>query len=385
MTGFEIYIFVLCLIVFLLLTAMFAYLISHITKMEIQFIRYGHRDEVIKKEREKELNRNKNLSQALLWTNRILSLLLCLALIAVFAFAIYVRATEDRPANGIPSIKVVKSESMSKKNSKNDYLFTNDLDNQFQMFDIVICKHLPDEKDLELYDVVVYKQDDMYIIHRIVGIEEPNAKHPDQRHFLLQGDANERADQFPVLYSQMQGIYEGERIQFAGSFLLFLQSPAGWLCVLLVVFGMIISPIVERLIEKEKKKRLALLFPDEPKEEAVPQAEKDTGIIQLMPKQVLVYKYANNDELCHVGTSVLERHYQDGDTVDIRSLKSKRLVNLKSKRLGVIYTSDVSKRLTVNASSCSKRAHEAIVNAGGSVKLLQDQENEQSLRGERND
>ena len=45
MTGFEIYVFVLCLVVFTLLTAMFTYLIASLTKMEIQFIRYGHRDE----------------------------------------------------------------------------------------------------------------------------------------------------------------------------------------------------------------------------------------------------------------------------------------------------------------------------------------------------
>ena len=138
MTGFEIYVFILCLIVFSLLTAMFTYLLSYITKMEIQFIRFGHRDETIKKEREKELNKNKNLSRALLWSNRIVSLIVCSLLIVVFVFAIYVRTTEDKAANGIPSIKIVKSESMAKKNSKNTYLFLNNLDDQFQMFDIVI-------------------------------------------------------------------------------------------------------------------------------------------------------------------------------------------------------------------------------------------------------
>ena len=116
MTGFEIYVFILCLIVFSLLTAMFTYLISYIVRMEIKFIRFGHRDETIKKEYEKELNKNKNLSRAILWSNKIISLLFCAILIAAFVFAIYVRTTEDKAANGIPSIKVVKSESMAKKN-----------------------------------------------------------------------------------------------------------------------------------------------------------------------------------------------------------------------------------------------------------------------------
>lgn len=380
MTGFEIYVLVLCLIVFVLLTAMFSYLIGYITKMELQFIRFGHRDEAIKKEKEKQLNRNKNLSQAVLWFNRGLSLLLCLILIAVFAFAIYVRATEDKPANGIPSIKIVKSESMAKKNAKNEHLFVYGLDDQFQMFDIVICNHIPAEKDLELYDVVVYEQDDIQIIHRIVGIEEPNEKHPNERHFLLQGDANERADKFPVLYSQMRGIYEGQRIQYVGSFLLFLQSPAGWLCILLIVFGMIVTPIVERLIENEKKKRLALLFPcsaEEENEEEKEAKKPNFRLYNLTLKQMLIFKYAKKYRHCSVGTNVLDKYYQDGDVVELSSLKEKELVRTRSERLNIILTGKLSKRLTIYAHSCTKKAHEEIVKAGGTVTLLQDPSKEE--------
>lgn len=263
MTSFEIYVFLLCFIVFSLLTAMFTYLLTSITKMEMELIRFGHRDEAIKK----QLNKKKKESRVLLWIGRIMSLLLCLIFVATFSFAVYIRATEERPANGIPSIKVVKSESMAEKNAANKYLFDNSIDDQLQMFDIVICRHLPAEDELELYDVVVYKQDDIYVIHRIVGIEEPNEQHPNERHFLLQGDAVERPDTFPVLYSQMQGIYEGSRIPFVGSFVLFLQSPAGWLCVLLVIFAMIATPVVEKKIKEETDKRI-LTFADHPYEEA---------------------------------------------------------------------------------------------------------------------
>ena len=121
---------------------------------------------------------------------------------------------------------------------------------------MIVTHHLPEENELELYDIVVYKQEDVYVIHRIVGIEEPNAKHPDCRHFLLQGDAVMNPDQFPVLYSQMQGVYKGERVPFIGSFILFMQSPAGWLCVLLVLFVIIITPILEKKLDSEEKARL---------------------------------------------------------------------------------------------------------------------------------
>ncbi len=262
MTAHDIYTFILCFIVFSLLTAMFSYLITCITKMELELIKHGHRDEAIKKELKK-----KRENRVFLWINRIVSLLLCVILVSAFSFAVYIRATEGRPANGIPSIKVVKSESMAKKHPENTYLLDNNLNDQFQMFDVVVCNHLPAEDELKVYDIVVYKQDDMYVIHRIVGIEEPNENHPSVRHFLLQGDAVENPDKFPVLYNQMQGIYEGNRIPFVGSFILFLQSPAGWLCVLLVIFAMIATPIVEKKIKEATDKRTST-FADNVSEEA---------------------------------------------------------------------------------------------------------------------
>ena len=253
MTSFEIYVFCLCFIVFTLLTAMFSYLITALTKQELELIETGLRDMKIQEEFEKK---NSNGHRAAVWVSRVLSLLLSLAFLAAFSAALYIRVNDDRPANGIPSIKVVKSNSMAKKNEENTYLVKNNLDNQLQMFDVVICNHMPAEEDLQLYDIVVYKQEDMYVIHRIVGIEDPNEKHPNERYFLLQGDAVERPDKFPVLYSQMQGIYEGTRIPFIGSFIMFLQSPAGWLCMLLVVFAMIVSPIIEKILNDAKRMRL---------------------------------------------------------------------------------------------------------------------------------
>ena len=262
MTGYDLYVFILCLVVFLLLTAIFAYLIGSMAKMEISLIRCGHRDDTIKKELEKE----KNQSLVFLWINRVLSILLCLVFMTMFFFAVYIRATEDKSANGIPSIKVVKSESMAWKNEKNTYLYTNHLDDQFQMFDIIVLSHLPAEEDLELYDIVVYRYQDTYVIHRIIGIEEPNEKHPNERQFLLRGDAVAWSDEFPVLYSQMQGIYEGVRIPYVGSFVMFLQSPAGWLCIGLVVISMIAMPIIDSKMKKEMLAR-ASTFDDDVSEE----------------------------------------------------------------------------------------------------------------------
>lgn len=255
MTSFEIYVFILCFVVFAVFTVLFGYMIWLLVQMNLKMVRHGLVDEDITKEYEKE----KNARPVVDWLCKGLSLLLCLVFGVVFLISLWMNVTEDRPANGIPSVKVVKSDSMATKDEQNRYLVENDLNDQIQMFDVVVCNHLPPEEELELYDIVVYERDGIYVIHRIVGIEEPNEQHPEQRHFLLQGDANQYADEFPVLYSQMKGIYEGFRIPFVGSFVLFMQSPAGWLCILLVVFAMIATPIVEKKMRQARTERLTAI------------------------------------------------------------------------------------------------------------------------------
>ncbi|MBQ8345424.1 MAG: hypothetical protein IJY42_04060 [Clostridia bacterium] len=82
----------------------------------------------------------------------------------------------------------------------------------------------------------------------------------------MQGDAVERPDRFPVHYSQIKAIYRGQHVPFVGSFVFFMQSPAGWLCFLLIVFGMIWASVLERKLIDEKEVRLVkmqLLAPDQ--------------------------------------------------------------------------------------------------------------------------
>ena len=253
MTDYEIYVFALCFIVFSLLTATFSYLIYLYGHQEVELIRAGERDRQI----EIDFEKRKTLKyQAFLWLGRFISLALCVAFSVTFAFALHLRSKEYAPIGDVPEIKVVKSSSMETKNEKNEYLFANELNDQFDMFDIIFCEKLPAEEDLQLYDIVMYKQRDRYIIHRIIAIEEPNEQHPHSRYFTLRGDAIGQSDQSPVFYSQMQGIYRGERVPFVGSFIMFLQSPAGALCMLLIVFAIIIAPIAEGILEKERRARL---------------------------------------------------------------------------------------------------------------------------------
>ena len=252
---YDSYVFILCLIVYVLLAVISAIVVTTITKMSIRLIKHGAEDDKIKKEYEKRKRKRK---RGIL--ERIISLLFCVIFLFAFAFSLYVNVQEDAYFSNIPTLKVVNSASMSKKHEKNKYLTENNLNDQFQTFDLICLYELPAEEDLKLYDIVLYEVDDVLIIHRIVEIEEPNEQHPNERYFRLQGDAVERADRFPVKYSQMKAIYRGENVPYLGSFVAFLQSPAGWLCIILIVVAMIASPVFDKKISRAMDERYAYLL-----------------------------------------------------------------------------------------------------------------------------
>jgi len=230
-------------------------MIATITIMKLRMIRSGLEDNEIKEEQNKKTVVNRVGSILI----KIFDILICLSILFAFIFSAYVGYNEGKVSNGMPILNVIKSGSMADKNENNTYLFDNNLNNQLQVFDIIVTHKMPAEEDIELYDIIVYEKDGLYVVHRVVGIEEPNEYHPNSRYFRFQGDAVGSPDRNPVFYSQMCGIYKGERIPFIGSFILFLQSPAGWLCLILVFFSMIATPIVEKKLLKAVNERLNII------------------------------------------------------------------------------------------------------------------------------
>lgn len=260
--SFKTYVLLLCLFVFIAFTAVFTAMIVYMVKQQIKMIRAGILDQGIQQEFSPERCEKKETGC------KICTGIVCGLVTLVFLFSAYAGLFGDGLVKNIPSVKVVASPSMSDKYEKNTYLFDHDLNNQLNTFDLIVLHKLPAEEDLQLYDIVVYQMGDYMVIHRIVGIEEPNEEHPNERHFLLQGDAAENPDRFPVRYSQMRSIYKGQRMPFVGSFVYFMQSPAGVLCYLLILFAVIATPMVEKKLKQEALLRLA-----ESEEKAVAYAE----------------------------------------------------------------------------------------------------------------
>ena len=255
MEPFEIYSLVISIITYILLLSVGIFIIALVLKLSLKLIKSGAEDKEILKEYKKENAKKKNCA-----LDCISSILMCIIFVGLFAFSIYVGFTTNNYYDNVPTLKVVSSSSMANKNEKNDYLFENNLNNQFNTFDLIAVYKAPKEEDIKLYDIVVYEIDGYLVIHRVVGIEEPNERHPNERWFSLQGDAISQTDRFPVKYSQIKAIYKNEKVPFVGSFIMFMQSPLGYISIILVVIAMIATPILENKIKKAKNERLEILF-----------------------------------------------------------------------------------------------------------------------------
>lgn len=292
MTAYEWYTFILSFIVLASLTAIFTVFLRMMIMSYLKLVRNGLEDEAILEEYSTEKK-----ATPLDIINNIASIVICAVLIIVFIFSTVINITENKNPFGLPSLSVVKSSSMSYKYSKNTYLEQNGLDDQFDMFDIIVVDAIPDEFDIELYDVIVYEmQDGTLVVHRVIEIEEPNSSHPDHRYFKFRGDAVDNSDRYPVLYSQMKGIYSGHSIKFVGSFVMFMQSPAGWICILLVIFAMIATPIIEKKLDREKRLRLALICPVcEPQPEPEPEPI-DPEIIEIKDELSVILELSRSQK-----------------------------------------------------------------------------------------
>ena len=269
--NFNVYVLVVCIFVFVALVGVFSFMITALVKMQMRAIRCGLEDEQLKAGR--EASKEKRGCTSIIFGS-VLPAVVSILLATVFIFSTVVAITEDNKVGKMPVLKVVLSPSMSAVSEKNEHLIRDNVTDRIYTFDLVLLKELPAEEDLEIYDVVVYEVDKNLVLHRIVNIEEPNASHPDERYFVLQGDANDIQDRFPVRYSQMKSIYSGIRIPYIGSFIYFMRTFAGGLCLLLTVAVAFVLPYLQKFLKKIADERLAIIDPSPAEENNEEQEEQ---------------------------------------------------------------------------------------------------------------
>lgn len=255
---FNVYSLIVCIVVLSIFVPLCVYVIWSMTKQTVRLIEYGHEDESVKKYFENEKKRK----QSCLLNGAFRGLIL-VATVLLIGFTIFCAACEGCYSDKIALPKVVMTDSMATKHSKNKYLFENDLDNQINTFDLIFISKVPAEEELKLYDIAVYEIDGVQVVHRIVEIREATEDSP--RKYIFQGDALKSPDSKSVTYDQIKGIYTGVKVPFVGSFIVFMKSTAGYLCALLIIVGLIAAPIVDGKIEKAGEKRYAIILAAESK------------------------------------------------------------------------------------------------------------------------
>lgn len=141
MSGYETYVFILCLVTFISITALFVTMLIIIVRQEFEAIRNGLRDHMLIREYYRTGGEPPFLS------NNFQKVLLAIVFVALVLFSATAYVKFSNPmVKGTGSVpRVVLSESMSYKHPMNKYLVENDLNDQFQTFDLIFTRTLPDE------------------------------------------------------------------------------------------------------------------------------------------------------------------------------------------------------------------------------------------------
>lgn len=211
----------------------------------------GDTDEELIKEYISE-HRHKPLQIAL----KGIEVIIAIGLISLFIAATVVKANGNRFAINGQEVYVVRSGSMSKLNPKNpDYDFVKTFNNRFDVYDMVFIKEKPAETDFHIGQIIVYKSGTQNIIHRLVQINPPSPVTEYKYTYICSGDANSFRDGH-ITYDDIIGVYTDHKIPFVGVFVLWLQSPLGYVVVgIILVYG-VYSTYLENSLDNVRNKRL---------------------------------------------------------------------------------------------------------------------------------
>jgi len=186
---------------------------------------------------EERENRNRG-RKTLRLVGRISEYVILGAISAFFLFSLISRFMGNNLPLGKYSMMVIATDSMSLKNSNNTYLEEYDLNNQFNAYDIIGISPYESQNDVQLYDVVAYKDNsNTIIVHRIRAIETRDGEIV----YHTRGDKNAIDDDNNrygayLTYDRIIGHYNGNRIQDLGIFVIFVQSNAGIITIVSIVY-----------------------------------------------------------------------------------------------------------------------------------------------------
>ena len=139
----------------------------------------------------------------------------------------------------------------------------------YEAGDLAVIRNMELEEAAALEEgpVICYKTGEVYVTHRIVGIEYTDSG---EKMFVTKGDANNIPDTVRVAPSQVLGVYL-YHIDNLGSFALFMQTPLGM--ILVVILPLLILFLAFYMIDKKKMRDL--MKESQKVEQPAPETEKN--------------------------------------------------------------------------------------------------------------
>ena len=247
---------IVCLLSFCIV---FTILMKHYFDTNVEKVKEGKDDielldNIILEEKEK----NNKIKKGFKITLKVFSWIILSGLLVGFGISLYSRVSGNIMVFNDSTNIVIASGSMSEKNKANDYLVTNDLDNQFDTYDIIGLTKYKAQEDIKLYDIVAYKNDkDITIVHRIIDIITLT---DGEVRYNTRGDSNNVSDnnsqyQGYLEYKNIIGYYNGSRIRGIGIFIIFLQSNSGIVTILAVIYSLFMFDYLNGKYNKAINKR----------------------------------------------------------------------------------------------------------------------------------
>ena len=201
--------------------------------------------------------------------------LVIIIIVPIFAFSLVNKVMGNVMMIGDKAVMVIPTDSMSYKNEANSYLFNRNLNNQIQPYDIIVLEKVS-KSDIRMYDVIAYKNDKgVNIVHRIIDINGDK--------YTTRGDIydSSKTDLYKPSYEDVVGRYTGKRIPGVGIFIMFLQSYAGIITVVSLVYCLLMIDRTAERINKVQQERIdkleeALDYLDESSSDCMKAEYKET-------------------------------------------------------------------------------------------------------------
>lgn len=254
MTSIDIIVLVVTIVCLVSFCSVFTILFNHYYKSNIEAVSSGKEDiALIDNAIDEEKMKNSKARKILKLIGKIISYVVLGGVFLIFIISLIGKISGDSIVVGNSTMVVIASGSMSEKNS--EFIKSHpEYTNQFNTYDIIGITKYDKSSDVKIGDVVAYKnKNNITIVHRVI-----NSKVSDDGStvvYLTQGDSNTASDvgsQYNdyLSYDKIIGYYNGKRIKGIGIFVIFLQSSAGVVTVISVIYCLV---MFDYLSNKYKK------------------------------------------------------------------------------------------------------------------------------------